>query len=301
METRKTRVNSKNNSNCAVSRGNREESMGDGALYVKVMTDEQLELLRLQIAAYATICEQLIDMHKNITARNDSIAGMRLGNLYCDPLMTSGGHKLAARQRWTPTPVQLQILESIFKEGNGTPSKQKIKEITRQLIQHGQISETNVYNWFQNRRARSKRKQPSGVPNNSESEAEAEIESPDENKAKSQKMISNWADNPSYDNTEEPSSNMKHRTGQDSSWADNPSYNNTEQLRSNMKHYTGQEPNTTAGMSPMNSKSSGSLSQMSFYENILSNPRMDQYMGKIELHGSYSPFQSGGSYDLSPL
>ncbi|QCD85543.1 hypothetical protein DEO72_LG3g62 [Vigna unguiculata] len=45
-----------------------------------------------------------------------------------------------------PTPLQLQILERIFDEGNGTPSKQKIKEITIQLGQHGQISETHVYN-----------------------------------------------------------------------------------------------------------------------------------------------------------
>lgn len=79
--------------------------------------------------------------------------------MYCDPLGAPGGHKITARQRWTPTPMQLQILERIFDQGNGTPSKQKIKEITIELSQHGQISETNVYNWFQNRRARSKRKQ----------------------------------------------------------------------------------------------------------------------------------------------
>ncbi|MED6146670.1 WUSCHEL- homeobox 8, variant 3 [Stylosanthes scabra] len=109
---------------------------------------------------------------------------MRLGNLYCDPLMAacSGGHKITARQRWTPTPIQLQILERIFDEGNGTPNKQKIKEITVELGQHGQISETNVYNWFQNRRARSKRKQLLPSQNNLEAEADAEVESPKEKK-----------------------------------------------------------------------------------------------------------------------
>ena len=94
--------------------------------------------------------------------------------------MASAGHKISTRQRWTPTPVQLQVLERIFDQGNGTPSKQKIKDIATELTQHGQISETNVYNWFQNRRARSKRKQTVSLPNNGDSEAEAEIESPKE-------------------------------------------------------------------------------------------------------------------------
>lgn len=105
-----------------------------------------------------------------------------MGNLYCDPLMTSVGHKITARQRWTPTPVQLQILEQLFDQGNGTPSKQKIKEITSELGQHGQISETNVYNWFQNRRARSKRKQQNATSNNAESEVETEVDSPKDKK-----------------------------------------------------------------------------------------------------------------------
>ncbi|GMJ07861.1 WUSCHEL related homeobox 13 [Hibiscus trionum] len=150
-------------------------------MYVKVMTDEQLEILRNQIAVYASICEQLVEMHKNLTAQQD-LAGGRLGNLYCDPLMASAGHRITARQRWTPTPVQLQILDQIFDQGTGSPSKQKIKDITLELSQHGQISEMNVYNWFQNRRARSKRKQLGSSSNNAETEQETEVESPNEKK-----------------------------------------------------------------------------------------------------------------------
>lgn len=50
---------------------------GGGLLYVKVMTDEQMELLRKQISVYATICEQLVEMHKSITAQQD-LAGYSL-------------------------------------------------------------------------------------------------------------------------------------------------------------------------------------------------------------------------------
>lgn len=111
---------------------------------------------------------------------------MRIGNTYNDPLMTSGSHKISARPRWTPAPTQLQILENIFDQGHGTPNKEKIKEITVELSQHGPISETNVYNWFQNRRARSKRKQQVSAPNcnYAEPEVETEVEYLLEEKAK---------------------------------------------------------------------------------------------------------------------
>ncbi|KAK9135655.1 hypothetical protein Syun_014985 [Stephania yunnanensis] len=178
-------------------------------LYMKVMTEEQMEVLRWQISAYGTICERLVEMHKTMTAQQD-LSGTRLGNPYCDSLMASAGHihKFPARQRWTPTPVQLQILEGIFDEGNGTPTKQKIKEITNELMQHGQVSETNVYNWFQNRRARSKRKQVGAAHNNAESEQETEVESPKEKKVKSDNELSNEKSAPRMDNVCFPSSEM---------------------------------------------------------------------------------------------
>ncbi|URD97574.1 wuschel-related homeobox [Musa troglodytarum] len=150
----------------------------EGVLCVKVMTDEQMEVLRSQISAYATVCEQLVEMHRTMTAQQDSFSG-RVIRLADPP---SGGAKISAKQRWTPTAVQVRMLESMFYHGNGTPSKQRIKEITSELSQHGQISETNVYDWFQNRRARSKRKQAFAAPSNTESEAEEE--SPSEKKAK---------------------------------------------------------------------------------------------------------------------
>ncbi|XVF74102.1 hypothetical protein PTKIN_Ptkin13bG0033200 [Pterospermum kingtungense] len=137
----------------------------------KVMTDEQVEELRKQIVAYKVISEQLAEKHRAMCAHQDFTGK---GNPYCDPIMASIGHKMSARQRWSPTTAQLQILESIYHRGNGTPSKQKIKEITAQLAQHGQISETNVYNWFQNRRARSKRKFQGSAAINKEPEADAQ-------------------------------------------------------------------------------------------------------------------------------
>ncbi|CAN7133223.1 hypothetical protein BRARA_H01647 [Brassica rapa] len=140
---------------------------------MKVMTDEQLETLRKQIAIYATICERLVEMHKTLTSQQDLAAGGRMGGLYTD---TSICQKMTARQRWTPTPMQLQILERLFDQDTGTPSKQKIKDLTEELSQHGQIAEQNICNWFQNRRARSKRKQHCGVGSSNNKNGEGEVE-----------------------------------------------------------------------------------------------------------------------------
>lgn len=245
-----------------------------GDLYVKVMTDEQLEVLRRQISVYATICESLVEMHKSITAQQD-FAGMKFGNLYCcDPLMASAPHKITARQRWTPTPKQLQILEHIFEQGIGTPSKQKIKEIATELLQHGQISETNVYNWFQNRRARSKRKQSVAAPNSTESEVETDAESPKDKKTKPE-------------NTQSQENSAAAR--------DENMYFPNPEMGSEM-HCLDTEPK---GIFPPDHglRSSSNLAPLSFYDNS-SNPRLDQLMGKMEVAGGFSPYRLGDEYDM---
>ncbi|XP_022012272.1 WUSCHEL-related homeobox 8 isoform X2 [Helianthus annuus] len=231
----------------------------NGGMFVKVMTDEQMEVLRKQIAIYATICEQLVDLHKSLTSHHD-LAGVRLGNIYNDPLVTSGGHKFSGRQRWTPTPVQLQILERLFEQGNGTPSKQKIKEITSELSQHGQISETNVYNWFQNRRARSKRKQQVSAPNNNgESEVETEVESP----------------KPQQNSTSTADDNMCFQ---------NPNACSVDQRAKKV------EP---VFPSDASSKPAGNVGQMSYYG------RMDRIIGKMEVPGSYQSYMQGDEYNMT--
>lgn len=252
----------------------------NGVLYVKVMTDEQLEILRTQIAVYATICEQLVDLHKSITAQQD-LAGVRLGNLYCDPLVTAVGHKITARQRWTPTPVQLQILERIFDQGTGTPSKQKIKEITAELSQHGQISETNVYNWFQNRRARSKRKQlNNNAQNNAESEVETDVESPKDKKTKPEEFQSHSQHN----------SMLR---------AEDSCFQNQE-ISSSMHTIDSQSGKMDSVFaSDDSSKSSQSLGPLAFYESILQNPRIDDLIGKMEVPGSYDTYQPNEDYSMT--
>ncbi|RZC24159.1 WUSCHEL-related homeobox 8-like isoform X3 [Glycine soja] len=230
---------------------------------VKVMTDEQLEILRKQIAVYATICEQLIEMHKNISAHQD-LAGIRLGNMYCDPLLGSGGLKIASRQRWTPTAMQLQILERIFDQGIGTPTKEKIKEITNELSQHGQISETNVYNWFQNRRARSKRKQQNVAPSaNAESEVETEVDSKDK-KTKP-------------DEFQAPPSVS-------AGPADNLGFQNHDSLQ-----YLNPESNKPDSVFP--SDGTRNFHHVPAFDGLLSNSRSNYLTGKLETPENYELYQ----------
>jgi hypothetical protein len=59
----------------AAAEGEERSGGGEPLGYVKVMTDGQMEVLRKQISIYATICEQLVEMHRALTEHQDSIAG----------------------------------------------------------------------------------------------------------------------------------------------------------------------------------------------------------------------------------
>ncbi|CAA0809372.1 WUSCHEL-related homeobox 13 [Striga hermonthica] len=253
---------------------------GGSGVFVKVMTDEQMEVLRKQIAIYATICEKLVELHKSLTSQND-LTGVRLGNLYCDPLIASGAHKISGRQRWTPTPLQLQILERMFDQGIGTPSKQKIKEITAELSQHGQISETNVYNWFQNRRARSKRKQQVAPSTNAnDSEVETEVESPNDKKTRL----------PPEDEFQPQQQHLLAARPDQELCFQSPRAQPVDMHAG--KHDPPPLPQEGS------SKFGGAMSQMPFYGGMLSNTRMDQFMGKMEVPGSYNPYLQQDGYNM---
>ncbi|XP_043699650.1 WUSCHEL-related homeobox 9-like [Telopea speciosissima] len=63
------------------------------------------------------------------------------------------------KPRWNPKPEQIRILERIFNSGVVNPPRDEIKKIRSQLQEYGQVGDTNVFYWFQNRKSRSKHKQ----------------------------------------------------------------------------------------------------------------------------------------------
>ncbi|KAH8946422.1 hypothetical protein BDL97_12G094100 [Sphagnum fallax] len=91
------------------------------------------------------------------------MAGLQQPSVVLDQInVTPMRHQVRVQQqqqRWTPSQSQLQILKNLYEQGNGSPNKQRLREITTELIQHGHVQETNVYNWFRNHKAYVKRRQ----------------------------------------------------------------------------------------------------------------------------------------------
>jgi len=151
------------------------------------MTERQLYAFRQQVAAYAHICQQLLQITAvqatQQTARQREGTNANVGNGENDKekatgsanglsvnkehvaayaayaaLAGRGGDKQQRGPRWTGTAKQYELLEDMFIGGQQPPVREKLTEITEMLTQYGPINESNVYNWFQNRRSREKKK-----------------------------------------------------------------------------------------------------------------------------------------------
>jgi hypothetical protein len=71
---------------------------------------------------------------------------------------TSNNMQPQPSSRWSPTPVQLLVLEELYRQGMKTPSAEQIQQIASQLRQFGKIEGKNVFYWFQNHKARERQK-----------------------------------------------------------------------------------------------------------------------------------------------
>lgn len=72
-------------------------------------------------------------------------------------MFTSGGTPVGSR--WNPTKEQIDLLESLYRQGIRTPSAEQIQHITGRLRAFGHIEGKNVFYWFQNHKARQRQKQ----------------------------------------------------------------------------------------------------------------------------------------------
>jgi len=81
------------------------------------------------------------------------------GNVEEEGTNNTGSHGQSQQStRWSPTPVQLLVLEELYRQGTKTPSAEQIQQIASQLRQFGKIEGKNVFYWFQNHKARERQK-----------------------------------------------------------------------------------------------------------------------------------------------
>lgn len=101
------------------------------------------------------------------------------GNVAEEGTNNTGSHVQSQQStRWSPTPVQLLVLEELYRQGTKTPSAEQIQQIASQLRQFGKIEGKNVFYWFQNHKARErqKRRRREMEENNAASSSEGENE-----------------------------------------------------------------------------------------------------------------------------
>eukprot|EP00253_Pinus_taeda_P011947 PITA_11947 len=65
----------------------------------------------------------------------------------------------ATNTRWVPAKEQIDLLEAMYRKGIRNPSPDQIDQIAGRLRMYGNVEGKNVFYWFQNRKARERKRQ----------------------------------------------------------------------------------------------------------------------------------------------
>ena len=88
----------------------------------------------------------------------------------------TGVYSDPGKVRWQPTTAQLERLEQLFAIDTTTPQRENLKQVTEELSALGPIQECNVYNWFQNKKARLKKREQDAARERMEEEMKAKAD-----------------------------------------------------------------------------------------------------------------------------
>ena len=147
------------------------------------MTEQQKYALRQQIASYAHICQQLLQLTHEAALRDLQMSARgeydrhatHASSAYprekqpkkekphkerktpASIFSNTGVYSVPGKVRWQRTTAQLERLEQLFAIDTTTPRGEKLKQVTEELSALGPIQECNVFNWFQNKKSRLKK------------------------------------------------------------------------------------------------------------------------------------------------
>ena len=147
------------------------------------MTEQQKYALRQQIASYAHICQQLLQLTHEAALRDLQMSARgeydrhatHASSAYprekqpkkekphkerktpASIFSNTGVYSVPGKVRWQSTTAQLERLEQLFAIDTTTPRGEKLKQVTEELTALGPIQECNVFNWFQNKKSRLKK------------------------------------------------------------------------------------------------------------------------------------------------
>ena len=147
------------------------------------MTEQQKYALRQQIASYAHICQQLLQLTHEAALRDLQMSARgeydrhatHASSAYprekqpkkekphkerktpASIFSNTGVYSVPGKVRWQPTTAQFERLEQLFAIDTTTPQRENLKQVTEELSALGPIQECNVFNWFQNKKSRLKK------------------------------------------------------------------------------------------------------------------------------------------------